>query len=85
MDELRKKMKYLQKKPIIWIFGNKKKYKNINLQNAKSILIKPTGDALGDTLMALSYARQLKEIYDNIKNKTIYFFFISLVLLYMII
>lgn len=67
MDELRKKMKYLQKKPIIWIFGNKKKYKNINLQNAKSILIKPTGDALGDTLMALSYARQLKEIYDNIK------------------
>ena len=40
MDGLRKKMKYLQKKPIIWIFGNKKKYKNINLQNAKSILTK---------------------------------------------
>lgn len=67
MGELIKKIKYLQKKPIIWMFGNKKKYKNINLQNVKSILIKSNGDALGDTLMALSYARQLKNAYDNIK------------------
>lgn len=67
MGKLLKKLKYLQKKPIIWMFGNKKKYKDINLQNVKSILIKSNGDALGDTLMALSYARQLKNVYKNIK------------------
>jgi len=56
----------IKSKIIIWLFGAKKRHKNINLKNVKSILINPK-DSIGDTLMSFCYARQLKKMYRNVK------------------
>ena len=56
----------IRSKIIIWLFGTKKRYKNINLKNVKTILINPE-DFIGDTLISFCYARQLKEMYPEAK------------------
>ena len=56
----------IKSKIIIWLFGSKKKHKNINLKNIKSILLNPK-DSIGDTLMCFCYARQLRKMYPDAK------------------
>ncbi|WP_369712947.1 glycosyltransferase family 9 protein [Leptotrichia sp. HSP-342] len=56
----------IKSKIIIWLFGTKKKHKDINLKNIRTILLNPK-DSIGDTLMSFSYARQLRKIYPDIK------------------
>lgn len=58
--------KKLKIKLIILLFGNRKKCKNIDLKNVKSILINPK-EPLGDTLIAFYHIKQLKKIYPNAK------------------
>ena len=56
----------IKSKVIIWLFGTKKKHRDIDLKNIKSILLNPK-DSIGDTLMSFCYARQLKKMYPDIK------------------
>ena len=56
----------IKSKIIIWLFGTKKKYKDIDLKRVNTILLNPK-DSIGDTLMSFSYARQLKKMYPNAK------------------
>ena len=55
------------KKIIIYLFGQKKSSIGFNFKNIKSILIQPLGDAVGDAIINLAYAKQLKIIYPNIQ------------------
>ena len=56
----------IKSKVVIWMFGTKKKYKNADIKNIKTILLNPK-DFIGDTLMSFCYARQLKKMYPNAK------------------
>ena len=56
----------IKSKIIIWLFGTKKKYKDIDLKSINTILLNPK-DSIGDTLMSFSYVRQLKKMYPNAK------------------
>jgi len=56
----------IKSKIIIWLFGTKKRHKNVDLKNMETILLNPK-DSIGDTLMSFCYARQLKKIYPNVK------------------
>lgn len=56
----------LDKILITHLFGNKKKCNNFDFLNISSILIRPFGFALGDGLMHLAFAKQLKTIYPNL-------------------
>ena len=56
----------IKSKIIIWLFGTKKKYKDIDLKRVNTILLNPK-DSIGDTLMSFCYARQLKKMYPSAK------------------
>ncbi|VDG99366.1 MULTISPECIES: glycosyltransferase family 9 protein [unclassified Eikenella] len=55
------------KKIIIRLFGQKRHSIGFDFNNIKSILIRPLGDAVGDAIINLAYAKQLKNIYSNIQ------------------
>ncbi len=57
--------KYWFKQPIIWLFGHKKSVGNFNFSAVDSILIRPTGKALGDAVINSSCVRQLKTMYPH--------------------
>lgn len=57
----------LSKVIIAYLFGRKKKCNNFDLNNISSILIRPFGFALGDSLIHLAFAEQLRSIYPNLK------------------
>ena len=59
-------VKKIKSRMIIWLFGTKKIYKNIDLKNIKTILLNPK-DSIGDTLISFSHARQLKKMYPYAK------------------
>ncbi|AMD95093.1 glycosyltransferase family 9 protein [Leptotrichia sp. oral taxon 847] len=59
-------IKKIKIKLTILLLGNKKKYKNINLKDVKTVLLSPK-DALGDTLISFSHARQLRKMYPYAK------------------
>lgn len=48
------------------IFGQKKR-KTIDISNINSILLKPIGTAVGDTIVHLAHIKQLKMAFPNIK------------------
>ncbi len=56
----------LSKQFIIRFFGQKKPCLNFDFLNICSILIRPLGDAVGDAIINLAYAKQLKTIYPNL-------------------
>lgn len=60
-----RKWKYWFKQPVIWLFGHKKSVGNFDFSAVDSILIRPTGKALGDAVINSSYVRQLKAIYPD--------------------
>lgn len=70
----------LSKQFIIRFFGQKKPCLNFNFSHLHSILIRPLGDAVGDAVINLAYAKQLKTIYPNLhlgvlvtaRNKSIF-------------
>ncbi|MBH5328580.1 glycosyltransferase family 9 protein [Eikenella sp. S3360] len=57
----------LSKLFVIYFFGQKKHHINFNFYKVKSILIRPLGDAVGDAIINLAYAQQLKTIYPHLK------------------
>lgn len=57
----------LSKIIIAHLFGRKKKCKNFDFTKISSILIRPFGFALGDSLIHLSFASQLKSIYPELR------------------
>ena len=59
-------IKKIKIKLTILLLGNKKRYKNISLKDVKTVLLSPK-DALGDTLISFSHARQLKKMYPSAK------------------
>ena len=59
-------IKKIKIKLTILLLGNKKKHKNISLKDVKTVLLSPK-DALGDTLISFSHARQLKKMYPSAK------------------
>ncbi|OSI06987.1 lipopolysaccharide core biosynthesis protein [Neisseria animaloris] len=56
---------HLFKKLIVLLCGRKKPCRNFDFKNVSSILIRPFGYALGDAMIHLAYARQLKSIYPH--------------------
>lgn len=56
---------HLSKKLVIRLFANKKKNQDFDFKNVQSILIRPIGDAVGDAVAHINYARQLKKAYPN--------------------
>ncbi|MDO1509443.1 MULTISPECIES: glycosyltransferase family 9 protein [unclassified Neisseria] len=57
----------LSKQLVIRLFGQKKPCPDFNFEQVESILIRPLGDAVGDAVINLAYARQLKDMYPNLK------------------
>ncbi|KPN71997.1 glycosyltransferase family 9 protein [Neisseria sp. 83E34] len=48
-------------------FGNKKSNPDFDFHRVSSVLIRPMGHAVGDTVAHIAYIRQLKAIYPNCK------------------
>ena len=55
----------LSKKIICHLFGKTKSSNNFSLENVLSILIRPMGHLVGDTVMHIAYIRQLKIMYPH--------------------
>ena len=49
------------------LFGHKKKKLPIDLNQCQSVLLKPIGTAVGDTIVHLAHLRQLKKTFPHIK------------------
>ena len=49
------------------LFGHKKKKLPIDLNQCQSVLLKPIGTAVGDTIVHLAHLRQLKKAFPHIK------------------
>lgn len=71
---------YFLKKILLLPFLYKKQVQNFDFSSVKSILIRPTGNALGDSIINSVYVTQLKMIYPNVRigmlvthsNKAVY-------------
>ena len=55
------------KRLIIRFCGQKKTYPDFDFHRVESILIRPLGDAVGDAVINLAYAKQLKTVYPHLK------------------
>jgi possible heptosyltransferase II (inner core) len=57
----------LSRRLILHFFGHKKPCKDFDFTKVHSILIRPVGDAVGDAVAHISFVRQLRAIYPNVK------------------
>ncbi|MDO5068977.1 MAG: glycosyltransferase family 9 protein [Neisseria zoodegmatis] len=57
----------LFKNLILRVFANKKPNVNFNFKNVSSVLIRPMGHSVGDTVAHIAYIRQLKTLYPHCK------------------
>lgn len=80
MSKLSKRLSTFLKKLAILPFSHKEAVRDFNFKNVNSILIRPTGNALGDSVINSAYVQQLKTIYPHARigmlvtrnNRTIY-------------